>query len=155
LFRNGAAEAAPFTFLRSSLNESNAACSTVSTNQEAVMSLGQLLDVASRLLTAFAIILGGGWVLFNYFAGRTHRPRLQLRVSGERILRDGLEYLLIRTELSNVGLARVKLVSDGCTTTIYAHELPMATKFVMEPGWARLAAFELFRNHQWVGPAVC
>jgi hypothetical protein len=117
------------------------------------MRWGQLLDVASKLLTALAIVVGGGWVLFNYFAGRTHRPRLQLRVSGERVVRDGLGYLLVRTELSNVGLARVELVSDGCTTTIYAHELPRATEFVMEPQWVKLAAFELFRNQQWVEPS--
>jgi hypothetical protein len=67
------------------------------------MSWGQLVDVASKVLTSLAIILGGGWVLFNYFAGRTHRPRLQLRVSGERVVRNGLEYLLVKTELSNVG----------------------------------------------------
>jgi hypothetical protein len=117
------------------------------------MGWGQLLEVGSKILTALAIVFGGGWVLFNYFAGRTHRPRLQLRVSGERVLRDGLEYLLVKTELSNVGLARVQLVKEGCTTTVYAHELPNLTTFVMEPQWVRLAAFELFRNQEFIEPS--
>jgi hypothetical protein len=114
---------------------------------------GQLLETASKLLTVAAIISGGAWVLFNYFAGRTHRPRLQLRVSGERVVREGLEYLIVKTELSNVGLARVELVNDGCVTRVYAHELLEATEFVMEPNWKSLAAFDLFRDQKWVEPS--
>jgi hypothetical protein len=117
------------------------------------MNSGQLLETASKLLTVAAIISGGAWVLFNYVAGRTHRPRLQLRVSGERVVRNGLEYLLVKTELSNVGLARVELVIEGCATKVYEHELPEETAFVMEPNWIELAAFDLFRGQQWVEPS--
>jgi hypothetical protein len=117
------------------------------------MDSGPLLETASKLLTVIAIISGGAWVLFNYLAGRTHRPRLQLRVSGERVVRDGLEYLIVKTELSNVGLARVELINEGCTTRVYAHERLEATEFVMEPNWLKLAAFDLFRGQKWVEPS--
>jgi len=117
------------------------------------MSWGQLLDITSKFLTSLAVLLGAGWVLFNYFAGRTHRPRLQLRVSGERVLRDGLEYLLVRAELSNVGLARVKLVNKGCVTTVFAHELPDPPPIVMKPKWRDPAEFDLFKDQQWVEPS--
>ena len=117
------------------------------------MNWGQLLETISKLLTDLAIVFGGGWVLYNYLAGRTHRARVQLRVSGERILRDGREYLLVKTDLSNVGLARVELVGDGCATTVYAHELPTAPKSVLEPEWQELPAFDLFRGQQWVEPS--
>ena len=117
------------------------------------MTWGQLLETISKLLTDLAIVFGGGWVLYNYLAGRTHRARVQLRVSGERTLREGHEYLLVKTELSNVGLARVELVSDGCATTVYAHELPRADRSVMEPEWKELPAFDLFRGQQWVEPS--
>jgi hypothetical protein len=96
---------------------------------------------------------GGGWVLYNYLTGRTHRSRVQLRVSGERVVRDGLEYLIVKTELSNVGLARVELASGGCSTTVYAHALPRAPESVMEPEWKQLSAFDLFRGQQWVEPS--
>src|SRR5258708_32186828 len=114
------------------------------------MNWGQLLETISKLLTDLAIVFGGGWVLYNYLTGRTHKSRVQLRVSGERILRDGHEYLLVKTELSNVGLARVELAGDGCATTIYAHELPKAATSVLEPEGERLPAFDLFHGPQWV-----
>lgn len=117
------------------------------------MDWGHLLETVSKLLTDLAIVFGGGWVLYNYLTGRTHKSRVQLRVSGERILRDGHEYLLVKTELSNVGLARVELVGDGCATTIYAHELPKAAKSVLEPEWEQLPAFDLFHGQQWVEPS--
>ena len=60
---------------------------------------------------------------------------------------------MVETELSNVGLARVELVSDGCATTVYGHQLPKAPKSVMEPEWEELPAFELFRGQQWVEPS--
>jgi hypothetical protein len=118
------------------------------------MDWGHLLETISKLLTDLAIVFGGGWVLYNYLTGRTHKSRVQLRVSGERIFRDGLEYLLVRTELSNVGLARVKL-AKGCTMTVYAHLLPRRTEFVIEPNWEVLSAFDLFHDQQWVEPNGC
>ena len=117
------------------------------------MDWGHLLESVSKLLTDLAIVFGGGWVLYNFLVGRTHRSRVQLRVSGERILRDGHEYLLVKTDLSNVGLARVELVRDGCATRVYAHELPKAPKSVMKPRWEELPAFDLFRGQQWVEPS--
>jgi hypothetical protein len=117
------------------------------------MDWGHLLETISKLLTDLAIVFGGGWVLYNYLAGRTHRPRLQLRVSGERVLRDGQEYLIVKTELSNVGLARVELVNEGCATRVYADDQLEATEFVTEPNWIKLAAFDLFRDQKWVEPS--
>jgi hypothetical protein len=114
---------------------------------------GHLLETISKLLTDLAIVFGGGWVLYNYLAGRTHRSRVQLRVSGERVVRDGLEYLIVKTELSNVGLARVELAIGGCSTTVYAHALPKALESPMEPEWKPLSAFDLFRGQQWVEPS--
>jgi hypothetical protein len=116
------------------------------------MNWGQLLETISKLLTDLAIVFGGGWVLYNYLTGRTHKSRVQLRVSGERLVRDGREFLLVRTELSNVGMARVKL-AKGCTTTVFSHALPRRTEFVMEPNWEELSAFDLFHNQQWVEPS--
>jgi hypothetical protein len=121
--------------------------------QEAAMDWGHLLETISKLLTDLAIIFGGGWVLYNYLTGRTHKSRVQLRISGERTFRDGHEYLLVKTELYNVGLARVELVSDGCATTVYAHDLPKVPKSIMEPRWEKLPAFDLFRGQRWVEPS--
>jgi len=67
------------------------------------------------------------------------------------LIRDSREYLLVKTELSNVGMARVKL-AKGCTTTVFAHALPRKMEYVLEPDWEELSAFELFEGQQWVEP---
>src|SRR6266436_5584686 len=82
-------------------------------------------------------IVEGGLCEFYYSAeieGETRRVLRdkfgwdQLRVSGERVLRDGHEYLIVKTELSNVGLARVELVNEGCATRVYADDRLEATE---------------------------
>jgi hypothetical protein len=103
-------------------------------------------------LKALALVIGGLWVLMNYYRGRTHKPRLELRIFGERAFRDGLEYLTIRTELKNVGLSRVNVKHDGCMITISAHRLPKKVGFVMEPKWQELANIDLYKGQGWVEP---
>jgi|HubBroStandDraft_6_1064221.scaffolds.fasta_scaffold539031_2 hypothetical protein len=104
-------------------------------------------------LKAVAVLLGGLWVLLNYYRGRTHKPHLQLRVFAERVLRDGDEYLMMKTELNNVGLSRVDVVNRGCMLTISSHRLPKNVDIVMEPRWEELANLELYKNQGWVEPS--
>lgn len=112
-----------------------------------------LVDVLAKILAPLAVLVGGAWVLFNYIEGRIHRPRLQLRVAAERIAADGQEYLIVRTELSNVGLAKVELLSDGCSVQVHAH-LPLRKfPFVMEPDWFELLNIDVFKEQHWVEPS--
>jgi hypothetical protein len=112
------------------------------------MNTAQWLDIIVKVL---ALLVGGFWVLFNYYRGRTHRARLRLSVFAERALLDGLEYLTVKTELTNVGLSRVD-ASDGCHLTVYAHQLPRTVDIVMEPRWEKLAIYDLYRDQRWVEP---
>ena len=109
----------------------------------------ETLDISVKVL---AVLIGGVWVLINYLRGRTHKPRLQLRVYAERAFRDGLEYLIIRNELRNVGLSRVKIVHDGCSVAVCAHRLPKKVESVMEPKWEEPAFFDLYKDQNWVEP---
>jgi hypothetical protein len=104
-------------------------------------------------LKALAVLLGGFWVLLNYRRGRIHTPHLQLRVFAERVVRKEDEYLMIKTELSNVGLSRVDVVNEGCMVTIAGHRLPKKVEFVMEPRWEELANLDLYKDQGWVEPS--
>lgn len=109
----------------------------------------QWLDIP---LKALAVVIGAAWVLMNYLRGRTHKPRLQLRVFAERVLRNKEEYLIVKTELSNVGLTRVDVRNDGCVITIYGHRLPKHLPIVMQPRWKELAHVDLYKDQKWVEP---
>lgn len=112
------------------------------------MSLNQWVDAVTKVL---AVLIGGAWALFNYRRGRTHRPRLRLSVSAERVFFSGSEYLIIKTELTNVGLSKVD-VALGCHLTIYSHLLPKIVDKVKEPRWKELRTIDLFTGQSWIEP---
>jgi hypothetical protein len=112
------------------------------------MNLIQWIDAVTKVL---AVLIGACWVLFNYYRGRTHKDRLRLSVSAERAFFGGLEYLIIKTELTNVGLSKVD-VALGCHLTIYVHLLPKKMESITEPRWNELRTIDLFGGQSWIEP---
>jgi len=82
------------------------------------------IDIAQKADATLAYLVGAGWVLWNYWIGRTHKSWVQFRVSGRRVKRGDLEYLVIRAELSNVGRSRVKITPKKQAVDVYAHRFP-------------------------------
>ena len=93
------------------------------------------LDIGVKIV---ATVVGAAWVFTNYVRGRTHKPRLRLRVSADRISRDGGEYLIVKAELENVGLARVEVKHQGCHVTIFVDDIPRPAPFLWGSGWKRV-----------------
>jgi hypothetical protein len=116
------------------------------------MSWLNIVDVVARFATTLAVLVGGSWALFNYIGGRIHRPRLRLSISAKRVPGDGIEYLIVKTELNNVGLAKAELISRGCCVKLHAH-LPLRKfPFPLEPDWKELTTLDVFKDQQWVEP---
>ena len=109
----------------------------------------QWLDLPLKEL---AILLGGCWVLMNYFRGRTHKALLQLRVVAERASREKDEFLILKTELNNVGQSKVELNHDGCAVTIFVQQPFERSESVWELSWKRLKTLRLYQDQQFVEP---
>ena len=89
------------------------------------------------------------------FRGRTHTPRLQLRVFADRVPLDGVEYLIVRAELENVGKARVKIRHKGSNVSIYADQTPKGIEFAWGSDWEQLGdRFDLLKDQDWVEPSA-
>jgi len=58
----------------------------------------------------------------------------------------------MQCELENVGLARVKLIHDGCIGKIYSSRLPRQIAGILEPRWEKLLSVDLLNGHDWVEP---
>jgi hypothetical protein len=111
------------------------------------MCWAEIIDAAQKIVATAAYFAGACWVLWNYW--QTHTARVQFRISGQRMMRNGLEHLVIRAELSNVGLARVKLAPRRCAVDVYAHRLPRTVPMVMRPRWEKpIATLALFETKQ-------
>jgi hypothetical protein len=101
------------------------------------------------MIKGVATTVAGLWIYFIY--RRDTRARLQLRLFARRAFRDGLEFLTIKTELSNVGPSRVRLDNDGCAIEISAYKLP--TEFDRVMGWLPLepcCVVDLYDDQEWV-----
>jgi len=117
------------------------------------MSVSQFLDVAAKASQPLALIGGAIWGVYVYRRNRTHKHRLRLRVTAERVDHEGMEYLVIRTELENVGLERVTIDANACGVTIFADQTPAGIDFVWEPDWGELGTFDLLKHVKYLEPS--
>lgn len=70
-----------------------------------VAQITAVADIAQKLMASFAFLVGGGWVLMNYFRNRTHVARLQVEVETKIVKRDDRHYLVATCQAKDVGLS--------------------------------------------------
>ncbi|HZM97829.1 MAG TPA: hypothetical protein VFB70_00485, partial [Pyrinomonadaceae bacterium] len=61
-----------------------------------------------------AFIAGGIWAYFKFRKGRTFQESLVPLVSGRFAFIDGAAYLVVTTEVKNVGLSKIEFDKVGC-----------------------------------------
>ena len=110
------------------------------------------LDNLEKVATITAVIIGGLWAYFNYFRGRTYKPRLELKVTGNLIRRDETNYLLAVAQLSNVGLSKIKIKQEGTALLVSLYQNFDTVTKVLSVDYDHLAAFPVFEYHLWVEP---
>lgn len=104
------------------------------------------LDVAEKILKIVAYIVGAGWVYFNFFKGRTYRPRLETRVSGQLCRRGSPELVQVTFEVKNVGLSKVDVAQTGTAMRLLAYDPDTAG------GWRHLQTLDILVRHGWIEP---
>lgn len=111
-----------------------------------------VFDVLKNAATIIAFGAGGVWAYFNFFKGRTYRSRLEPKVSGKIISRDGAYYLIVTAQLKNVGLSAVRIDQKGSALRVFAYTLgerPSKPRNVEE---SRLITLSIFEDHGWIEP---
>jgi hypothetical protein len=108
--------------------------------------IAQTLDLTEKALKILAYIVGAGWVYFNYFRGRTYRPRLEPHVTAELCRRSIPEFIRAFVTLKNVGLSRVLIRQDGTGLRFFIFD-PSAPE-----SWRKLTTMPVFERHQWIEP---
>ena len=109
------------------------------------------IDNIEKVAMIAAVIIGGLWVYYNFFKGRTYKPRLEPIVSGKIFDQDGKLYLITTAKLKNAGLSKVEIEQEGTALRVFSYirEQPTFTDLV-EVEW--LATFPVFLDHKWVEP---
>lgn len=111
-----------------------------------------VFDVLKNMATIIAIGAGAVWAYFNFFKGRTYRSRLEPKVSGKVISRNGTFYLIVTAQLKNVGLSDVRIDQKGSALRVFAYtvgECPAKARSVEQ---SRLLTLSVFEDHGWIEP---
>lgn len=111
-----------------------------------------VVDVASSVITAVAILVGGSWAYFKFVKGRTFRPRLGVELASQWIVLDGQHRLHARITVRNVGASAITLLQEGTG-------LRVSTLAELQPAapaaaaWKELRVFEVLGEHEWIEPS--
>jgi hypothetical protein len=112
-----------------------------------------VFDVVKNFATILGVIVGAIWAYFNFFKGRTYKPRLEPKVSGKIISKNETFYLIITVQLKNVGLSDVDIIQKGTALRVFSY-LPSGTdKSVTSTiKQNRVVTLSVFEKHGWVEP---
>jgi hypothetical protein len=113
---------------------------------------GEVLDALEKAFTILAISFGGVWAYFNFFKGRTYRPRLEVKASGRLVTRGGTDYLVSTAHLKNVGLSKVEIKQEGTGLLVSNYDVETTVPEIISVQDDLLTVFPVFEKHGWVEP---
>jgi len=114
--------------------------------------LSFLLDVIDKLTKILALVIGAGWAYVNYVRGRTFSKRLEPKIAGKWVQREGRSLLSGSAQIKNVGLSKFPIRQKGTAILVF-DLLPSAP--VEKPTDAveeRVRVREVFKQHAWIEP---
>jgi hypothetical protein len=104
------------------------------------------------LVKILAIVLAGIGAYYKFFKGRVHVSRLEPKISGSVVCKDGISYLLVTASVRNIGLSKVEITHDVSGFRVTSHK-PMpnitAPQIVY---WRDPAVFDVFVDDPWIEP---
>jgi hypothetical protein len=114
--------------------------------------LQKVVDIAQKLFTIAAIIVGGVWTYFHFFKGRTFKMRLEPSVSSVITTSDGTNHLIVSISLRNVGLSKVEIEQKGSVLQVLSYEAPIRMTSIESASWKDLKVFPVFESQEWIEP---
>src|SRR5215471_9788274 len=114
--------------------------------------ISKVLEDAERVFKIIAILIAGAWAYFNFFRGRTYRPRLEPSISGALSFNERNGWLVASVKLKNVGLSHVTIRQRGSALQVFTAEARTGFVRAQEMGWKRIAVFDVFAKHGWIEP---
>lgn len=113
---------------------------------------GEVWSAIQNIVTVLAIAVGGLWTYFNYFRGRVYRPRLEPKIMGKLVCKQGVTYLLVIAQLKNIGLSKIAIEQKGSGIIVSTFDTNAASGAVDKIEWNDLKAFPVFETHHWIEP---
>lgn len=113
---------------------------------------GEIWSAIQSIVTVLAIAVGGLWTYFNYFRGRVYRPRLEPKIMGKLVCKQGVTYLSVIAQVKNIGLSKIAVEQTGSAIIVSTFDPKAASGAVDKIKWNDLKAFPVFETHHWIEP---
>jgi hypothetical protein len=111
------------------------------------VSVTPMLDIIERTCKIAAYFIGALWVYFNFFKGRTYRPRLEIKVTGSLNQKNQSHFLNLQIHVKNVGLSKVDIKQKGTGLRIIVYNSSSDGN-----KWTHLDTIAILETHQWIEP---
>jgi hypothetical protein len=105
------------------------------------------IDIIEKLFKIVAYVIGGLWVYFNYFKGRTYRPRLETIITGTLIKKGSSDFVNINAQIKNVGLSKVDIKQEGTALRLLIYNPSQ-----VDDPWDHQVTIPILSAHQWIEP---
>ncbi|MBU1208766.1 MAG: hypothetical protein KKH04_17880 [Proteobacteria bacterium] len=106
-----------------------------------------ILDIIEKLFRIAAYIIGALWVYFNFWKGRTYRPRIEPMVTGQILNHQGSKLIKIVINLKNVGLSKVDVEQKGTALRLLSYD----SSNTNDP-WKHQSTISILSAHKWIEP---
>jgi hypothetical protein len=103
-------------------------------------------DAANHVIQSLAIIAGGIWAFFKFRKSRTFQESLVPGVVGRFAAIDSRNYLIINTQVKNVGTSRVSF-SQASALIIFEY-LPSQGQDIHTVADQRITSFDIFEDEE-------
>lgn len=110
-------------------------------------SQSSILDTIEKLFRIAAYIIGALWVYFNFWKGRTYRPRIEPMITGQILNHQRSKLVKIVINLKNVGLSKVDVKKKGTALRLLSYD----SLNINDP-WKHQRTISILSAHEWIEP---
>lgn len=111
-----------------------------------------LASIIRDVVTAVALIIGGGFAYFKFLKGRTFRERLRITVDGKLEAASNLLLVNASVEAENISLREFRIARQGTIIRLFAHRFSQAPSQAREASWELVGAWRVFEDRDVLEP---
>jgi hypothetical protein len=106
----------------------------------------EFTEALTNIIQSLALVAGGVWAYFKFAKGRTFQDRLIPTVNGKFVLVDESLFLVVSTQIKNVGLANIAFNPKASTVTVFEF-IQSETEEILRVVNTRLTSFSVFGDN--------
>jgi len=93
----------------------------------------ELAETINNFIQAVAIVAGGMWAIFTFSKGRQFKESLVPSVSGRIVSISGITFIVVSTEIRNVGQSKIKFLLGASTLEVFEYIQTPVTEVITMP----------------------